>query len=146
MSESVLYVDDDADSRELLETMFRLSGRTIISVGGATEALRSAGHERFSLFILDNWLRDGSGIELCRQLRALYPETPIIFLSGAAYPTDREQAIEAGACDYLIKPTGVLDLEATLARLISVPPRPVRPSPTVGSAEGLQPSTEVVAA
>jgi len=60
--------------------------------------------EHFDLFILDYHYRDGSGVDLCRRLRQIRPLTPVIFYSGAAYESDREQALGAGAEAYIVKP------------------------------------------
>jgi len=45
-----------------------------------------------------------SGLELCRRIRELDPQTPIVFYSGAAFERDRKKALECGASDYIVKP------------------------------------------
>jgi DNA-binding response OmpR family regulator len=74
------------------------------SVGTATQALSSIRAERFDLYLLDSNLPDLDGFELCRRMRDLDPDTPILFFSGAAYDDDRRKGIEAGANAYVIKP------------------------------------------
>jgi DNA-binding response OmpR family regulator len=54
--------------------------------------------------MLDAWLPEIDGFELCRRMRALDPHIPILFFSGAAYEADKRKGIEAGADDYVIKP------------------------------------------
>lgn len=58
----------------------------------------------FDLYVLDNWLPDGSGIELCRRIRATEGRTPIIFTSAIGQLRDIELAEDAGADRYLVKP------------------------------------------
>src|SRR5262245_4892034 len=58
----------------------------------------------FDLYVLDNWLPDGSGIELCRRIRATESRTPIIFTSAIGQLRDIELAEDAGADRYLVKP------------------------------------------
>jgi DNA-binding response OmpR family regulator len=101
-AKSILCVDDDADTCELLQFVF--SEYEFMSAHTIQEAFRLIGSRRFDLYIFDNWLHDGSGIELCQKVRAAGFETPIIFVSGAAQNKDIEEAIENGADRYLIKP------------------------------------------
>ena len=106
----VLYVDDDEDSREMLCLLLRSSRIEVEAVSTAAQALSSIQIEHLDLYLLDAWLPDLDGVELCRRLRRLLPDTPILFFSGAAYETDKQRAIEAGANTYVIKP----DLSALL--------------------------------
>src|SRR5262249_52533843 len=72
----------------------------------------------FDLYVLDNWLPDGTGIELCREIRRTDPNTPVIFLSAAAYARDHDEAMAAGATTYLDKPTGIFRLQFRLKELL----------------------------
>ena len=69
----VLYVDDDRDSVEMLKVMLGMSRIELDSASTVGEALTLAGSERFDLYLLDNALPDGSGLSLCRTLRAVDP-------------------------------------------------------------------------
>lgn len=100
----VLCVDDDQDSREMLSALLRLSSIEAVAVGTAFEALTSVQAERFDLYLLDSHLPDVDGFELCRQLRDLDAAVPILFFSGAAYETDKQKGLEAGANAYVSKP------------------------------------------
>ncbi len=71
------------------------------SVSDALESARSGG---LALCILDHWITEGNGIELCRQIRAFDPATPIMFYSGAGYQADIQKGLAAGAQAYLVKP------------------------------------------
>src|SRR5215207_3453711 len=53
---------------------------------------------------LDTWIGEESGIDLCGTLRAAHPDTPVVFYSAAAFDSDREAALRAGACAYVTKP------------------------------------------
>jgi len=100
----VLYVDDDEDSREMLCLLLRSSRIEVKAVATAAQALSSIQIEPFDLYLLDSWLPDLDGFELCRRIRRLLPHAPILFFSGAAYETDKQRAIEVGANAYVIKP------------------------------------------
>ncbi len=100
----VLYVDDDADSREMLRALLRSVRMDVTAVGTATRALSLAQASGFELYLLDAWLPDFSGFELCRRVRTFDTYTPILFYSGAAFPEDKNRGMEAGACGYVVKP------------------------------------------
>ena len=100
----VLYVDDDEDSREMLRTLLELRSIETKAVGTAGEALSSIQAEHFDLYLLDSWLPDLDGFELCRRMRRYDSNTPILFFSGAGGETDKKMGHQAGANAYVIKP------------------------------------------
>lgn len=100
----VLCVDDDEDSRAMLSALLKISRIEAKGVGTAAQALSLMQEERFDLYLLEAWLPDLDGFELCRLLRKFDQHTPILFFSGAAYDADRERGIQAGANAYVIKP------------------------------------------
>lgn len=100
----VLCVDDDEDSREMLTQLLKLALIEAKTVGTAVQALSSMQTERFNLYVLDAWLPEIDGFELCRRMRAIDRHTPILFFSGAAHTADRKKGLEAGANAYLVKP------------------------------------------
>lgn len=100
----VLCVDDDEDSRVMLVTLLKHAFIEAKAVGTAAQALSLIQAEHFDLYLLDGWLPEVDGFELCRRIRALDPHIPILFFSGAAYEADKRKGIEAGADDYVIKP------------------------------------------
>ncbi|HLO01228.1 MAG TPA: response regulator [Pyrinomonadaceae bacterium] len=100
----VLSVDDDEDTREMLDILLNSMGIETTSVGTAFEALALTQTRRFDLYLLDNWLPDFDGVELCHRLREFDPHAAIVFYSGAAYEADRKRAMDAGASAYVFKP------------------------------------------
>lgn len=119
----VLYIEDHADTRELVTRV--LSERNYRVTTGATivEALKLAQEHLYDLYMLDSWLPDGSGIDLCKRLREFDPSTPIMFFSGAAYETDKQTAINSGAQGYIIKPADFDELCSEVGKLIDGFPR-----------------------
>jgi DNA-binding response OmpR family regulator len=114
----ILLVEDYEDSRDL--AIHILTEYTITCARNFNEGLRLARQGSFDLYLLDNWLPDKSGVELCRAIREFDPHTPILFYSAAAYARDKEEAIRAGAQDYLAKPIHPDELKQAVVRLISV--------------------------
>lgn len=104
LSPTVLCVEDDADSREMLSLLLKHWRIETKAVGTATQALSLIQAERFDLYLLDTHLPDLDGFELCRRMRSMDPQTPILFFSGAAYESDKQKGIEAGASAYVTKP------------------------------------------
>jgi CheY-like chemotaxis protein len=102
----VLVVDDDADTREMLRLCLSLSGVDATEAANATDALKRVSETPPHAILLDMGLPDIDGYELCRRLRA-NPSTqltPIIALTGYAFPTDIERARGAGCDAVLVKP------------------------------------------
>jgi two-component system chemotaxis response regulator CheY len=91
----------------------------VVLAANYDEALLLARVMRFDLFIMDNWMPGGSGIQLCKKLREFDATTPIIFYSGAAYECDKREAFASGAQAYLTKPTDTDVLIETVAQLIA---------------------------
>jgi DNA-binding response OmpR family regulator len=100
----ILYADDNEDACLMLKVMLRLSGIEVECALSIREALQLAYNEQFDVYLLDTNFPDGCGFDLCRQLTALSPNTPVIFYSGCAYETDRMNGFAAGAVDYVTKP------------------------------------------
>jgi DNA-binding response OmpR family regulator len=104
MDTHILYVEDDADSRQMMALMLELSGLNVVCVDSVEEARRLPEKEQFDLFLLDMWLRDGDGDDLCRELRNQFPDTPVVVFTGCATPNDEKAARDAGAADFIPKP------------------------------------------
>jgi DNA-binding response OmpR family regulator len=110
-------VEDHEDDWDIVA--FNLREYSLAFARDFDEGLRLAWRRCFDLYILDNWLPDGSGIGLCRLIREFDPRTPILFYSAAAYARDIWEALRAGAQEYLVKPVSPDSLAQTVARLTS---------------------------
>jgi two-component system, OmpR family, KDP operon response regulator KdpE len=100
---SVLLVEDDMDVRRMLELLLDEWGYHAQMAATATEGLRFLLERPFDLIILDNWLPDLEGVELCRQIRGFDRRTPIVFYSAATMGGEDHRAIDAGANAYVYK-------------------------------------------
>lgn len=117
-SRRVLCVDDDEDTCTMLSGLLGLIDYQVTTAGTAAEALGLIARGRFDLYLLDNWLPGGSGVELCREIRRSDSSTPIVFYSGAGLDSERDEALEAGAQVYLVKPGDAAALVETIRRLL----------------------------
>ena len=123
----ILCIEDHEDTRELIEFVLAASGYSVSAIDTMAGALNLARSNQFDLYLIDNWLPDGLGIQLCESIRLFDPVTPVLFYSGAAFDSDRLDAIQAGAQGYLQKPCPFSDLLRTIGTLISQ--SDVRPAP-----------------
>ena len=112
----ILFVEDDEESQELVA--HTLDGYQLSTARNFANGLSQARQQDFDLYILDNWLPDGTGVELCRCIREFNQRTPILFYSAAGYKSDTQAALNAGAQEYLIKPVDPEDLKHAVTRLI----------------------------
>jgi len=76
----------------------------IILADTVADALQQMQSGHFNLYLLETRLPDGDGFELCRLMRELTPNTPIVFYSGDAGEIYRQRGLAAGADVYLAKP------------------------------------------
>jgi DNA-binding response OmpR family regulator len=114
----VLYVEDHDDTRELVTLVLEQRSCEVVSSSTIKSGVALAGSQDFDLYLLDSWLPDGSGLDLCRQIREFDQVTPIVFYSAAAYEIDREQAMNCGAQAYLVKPSQPSELCNVVTSLI----------------------------
>jgi DNA-binding response OmpR family regulator len=113
---SILCVEDNTDTCEMLAVLF--SAYEFVSAHNLKKAGELIGERDFDLYILDNWLPDGTGIELCMKIRAVNATVPIIFVSGVGYEADILEATNAGANKYLVKPCEPETIEKFVKELI----------------------------
>ena len=119
----ILYIEDHDDTRELVTIILRQNDYDVITGSTIEAGIHLARSNRFDLYLLDSWLPDGSGLDLCKQIREFDPSTPILFYSAAAYEADREDALKSGAQGYLIKPSQTSELCSLVSSLIEAPCR-----------------------
>ena len=115
----ILYIDDDADTRELVSLLLEWANFEVVVAENSENALALARIIPFDLYIIDNWMPGESGIDLCKKLRAFDSSTPVLFYSGAVYDRDKREAFAAGAQGYLSKPVENDQLIAEVSRLIA---------------------------
>jgi DNA-binding response OmpR family regulator len=116
----ILYIEDHEDTRELVVIVLAESNCLVTTTCTISDALKLARAHQFDLYLIDSWLPDGAGIELCKQLREFDPTTPIMFLSGLAYDADKQAALDHGAQRYLVKPADIQVLSKEVNSLIDL--------------------------
>ena len=114
----VLIVDDDRTTVKLLQTLLELDGFEVSVVSRGADVLPMAQQVTPDLFMIDYHLSDMDGVEAIRMLRAtnVFAHSPIIMASGLDV---QEEAMEAGATTFLLKPFEPADLPALFNSLLA---------------------------
>lgn len=107
----ILVVEDAPDIRRFVEASLRAAGHRVETAARGADALALLRTRAFALIVLDLGLPDMDGIELIRAVRA-HGGTPIVVLSARTAETQKIEALDQGADDYLTKPFGVGELLA----------------------------------
>ncbi len=125
----VLVVDDEPPIVRALAINLRARGYEVVTAGDGGEALEMAAAHRPDAVILDLGLPDLDGIDVIAGLRG-WTSLPILVLSGRSDSTDKVDALDAGADDYVTKPFGMDELMARL-RVMLRRNAPAESAPTV---------------
>ncbi len=112
----LLFVDDDAELRELLVKRFQQRGHCVEGVTLGEQALELLQRREFDVAVLDMMLPDTTGLELLQKMKAGNSECEVLILTGQATVETAVAAMKAGAFDYLVKPFPLRDLEALIEK------------------------------
>src|ERR1700716_860288 len=115
---TVLVVDDEESVATTIEAILRLDGHDVTAVTSGTEALRLLNERQFDVVLTDLRLADIDGVEVLKEVQRPAPETAAIMLTGYASLESAVAALRSGAYDYLMKPSDVEELRATVNRAI----------------------------
>jgi two-component system phosphate regulon response regulator OmpR len=118
MNASVLVVDDDPEIRKLLARYIESQGFRVLLAASCRELRERLATHQVDLVVLDVMLPDGSGLDLCRDLRAQRANVPIILLTALKEEVDRIIGLEIGADDYLGKPFNPRELVARIKAVL----------------------------
>lgn len=112
--ERILVIEDELAMRTVLADCLERRGYRVIVAANGGEGLRRATEERPDLVLLDLMMPVLDGFEVCRGIRRLDRETPILVLTARGRVEDRVRGLDLGADDYLVKP---FDRDELLARV-----------------------------
>jgi pilus assembly protein CpaE len=129
MAEKILVVDDDIDSLKLIGLMLQRNGYEVVAANNGTQALARAASDHPDLIILDIMMPDMNGYEVSRRLRR-NPDTkaiPIIMFTAKTLIDDKVAGFEAGADDYLTKPTHPAELASRVKAILMRSTTPTTP-------------------
>jgi len=116
----ILLVDDHHDTCAALEKLLARRGHLVAVTHDVRSAMDAAVRNKFDLLISDIALRDGTGMDLMIQMRAM-ANVPGIAISGFGNNGDIERSLQAGFSQHLIKPIKLDKLEAAIDRAVTGP-------------------------
>ncbi|HEX8652594.1 MAG TPA: response regulator [Pyrinomonadaceae bacterium] len=114
----ILCAESHDDTCSMINLLLEQQGYEVQSAKTVAECMELAEQEPFDLYLLGDRYSDGTGLDLCQHLHRLWPQTPIMFFSAAAYEWNREAGMRAGARAYIMKPAEIDQLVATVRRLL----------------------------
>src|SRR5919199_6829847 len=110
---SILMVDDDPHVLRSLRAALESHGYRVRSAANGATALEACAAERPDVVLLDLALPGMDGVEVCRRLRS-WSRMPILVVSARVHESQKVQALDAGADDYITKPFGTEELLARI--------------------------------
>jgi DNA-binding NtrC family response regulator len=116
MALRVLVVDDEASVRDILSRLLGTHGHQTATAESASTALARLRAERFDVMLCDIRMPQVSGLDLVRKALELDDDLAVLMLTGVNDLATANEALAAGAIDYLVKPVEVADLENAVQR------------------------------
>ena len=110
----ILVVDDDKNTRRLMQAVLQAEGYAVTTAENGVDALSAMEHESIDLVVLDIMMPQMDGYEFTKTLRAADNNLPILMVSAKQLPADRRQGFLVGTDDYMTKP---IDEEEMLLRI-----------------------------
>ena len=120
MQKTVLIIEDDDSNRRILEVTIRGLGFQVVTAMNGEEGYQLATQKKPDLIIMDVMMPKMSGLDTLRQLRmdAHLAETPVLVVSAKAAETDRQNAFDAGATDFITKPFRVKTVQEAIEKYL----------------------------
>ena len=110
----ILIADDDDQIRDLLVFDIQSSGYTVDSADNGEIALKKAVENNYDLVLLDVMMPKMNGYDVCKNIRLVKPDLPILMLTAKGSITDKTEGFDVGADDYLVKP---FEIQEVLLRI-----------------------------
>ncbi|MDP7397397.1 MAG: protein kinase [Lentisphaeria bacterium] len=118
MSARILIVDDEPTMRQLLRTHLKRQNYEILEAAAAAEGLSIVKENDLDLVITDVKLGGTTGVELLTQIKRIYPDLPVIVMTGMPEIEDAVESMKIGAVDYVSKPFRIEQLKAVITQAL----------------------------
>ena len=115
---NLLLVEDDVESAAQLATALRATDHDVTVAHDGRAALQAVADASFDAIILDCMLPEIDGLSVVRQLRAREQRLPVLMLSALGRSLEKVDGLNAGADDYVVKPTPAAEIDARLRALV----------------------------
>jgi len=110
----VLVADDDPITRKGLSMIFEEEGFTVIGAEDGIKAIEAFEEQRPDVVCLDIMMPGKSGYDVCRAIRKIDEQVPVLFISAKSEEVDKVLGLELGADDFIVKPFGVKEVVARI--------------------------------
>ncbi len=139
---TILLAEDNPVNQIFISELLEQQGHRVIKAHTGRRAIKALKERDVDVVLMDIQMPEMDGIEATRIIRQsagghIKPDIPIIALTAHALKGDRERFLKAGMDDYLAKPVGLEELQASLARVLE---RKAAPAPSGGSREPVSPA------
>lgn len=126
MAETIVIIEDDESIREMLRYYFHSVGYEVACFESGEDYFEKGKDYKPSLFILDIMLPGMDGLEILRRIRTdtRLEDTPVLMLTARTSEMDKVKGLETGADDYVVKPFGIMELQARVKALLRRAGRP----------------------
>ena len=115
---TVLVVDDEESVAITIRAILKMDGHEVTAVTSGAEAIRLLNERQYDVVLTDLQLGDMDGVDVLKEVQRTSPDTAAIMLTGYASLESAVAALRSGAYDYLMKPSDVEELRATVNRAI----------------------------
>ena len=112
MPKKILVVDDEPDMLEIVKLQLQKSGYEVLTAAKKDEGLQLVSSEKPDLILLDIFLKNDDGFEICRQIKSDNPRQKVVIYTAKIDKADARKALEVGADDLTLKGdsmSGILD-------------------------------------
>ena len=120
MKKKLLIVDDECNFRNMIAHILKGEGYKVSLAEDGIAALRDLATEICDVLITDIRMPNMDGIELFNNVKTLYPQMPVIFLSGSAYPKAIENNLKEGSLYYFEKPVDHALLKCSIKHILKM--------------------------
>lgn len=115
---TILVVEDDQRVAQLLQAGFEECGYGVLVASDGVMGVRLFKESKVDLVISDVILPKMDGFEMCKEIRKLRPEVPVLMLTALGTTDDKLEGFDAGADDYMVKPFDFRELNARVGVLL----------------------------
>lgn len=113
----ILLAEDDLRLARAVRRVFEEETHQVDIAGSGPVAIESARRGNYDVMILDVMLPEVDGFEVCKRMRTVGVQTPVLMLTARTDVQDRVKGLDAGADDYMVKPFAVVELLARVRAL-----------------------------